>query len=232
MNKELFQTDIHQAENGIWEVSGIPVGSYDGQAAQYDKLISNGLYNRIMWKNKPSDYAVFQKENLNGVRQGVVADIGCGTLGFTSGVYARYEGQETYLCDFSMEMLKLGKQKLQSLLPNLQTHHFLRADALNMPFKDGVVDTILSYGLLHIFDEPKQLLKEFYRILPTGGDLHMTVLCTDRRFSARYLNWLHKKGHVAKPMHSSQIIQLITEFGFQIMYRKVKGGMFYVSVRK
>ncbi|MBN2638471.1 MAG: class I SAM-dependent methyltransferase [Bacteroidales bacterium] len=232
MNRALFRKDIQESNNGIWEVTDLPSGNYDAQAVQYDKLISNGLYNRIMWKNKPSDYADFHRVNLEKSKPGTIADIGCGTLGFTSEVYAQYRKQEVYFCDFSYEMLKLGRQKLLKLDGSLYNYHFLRTDALDMPFSDGSLQTVLSYGLLHIFEESDQLLTEFYRMLLPGGDLHMTVLCKDRKFSGRYLNLLHKKGHVAKPMFSDQILNKIKDSNFTIRYSLVKGGMLYVSAQK
>jgi hypothetical protein len=53
MNRELFIDEIIEIENGIYEPKGLHKGEYDSQAALYDRLISNGLYNKIMWGNSP-----------------------------------------------------------------------------------------------------------------------------------------------------------------------------------
>ncbi len=106
---------------------------------------------------------------------------------------------------------------------------FLRSDALNMPFKDNVVQTVLNFGLLHLFDNPSFLVKEIVRILKPKGQLFLTSLCTDRKLSAKYLNFLHKKGHVANPLNSTEIRSIVEENGIKITMFKVKGGMVYIS---
>jgi len=59
MDIELFIDEVIEIENQFYEVKGLPKGEYNSQAVQYDTLISNGLYNRIMWGNSPKDYADF-----------------------------------------------------------------------------------------------------------------------------------------------------------------------------
>ena len=234
MNQDLFKENLIELPEGIWEVRGLPTGEYDDQAAAYDKLISNALYNRIMWGNSPKDYAGFVREVLANCKNGIIADIGCGTLSFTSEVYADFPRKDLFLCDVSMEMLKIGKKRLElgGIEDNDPSHIFLRADAFNMPFKDSSVQTILSFGILHIFDHPSRLLSEFNRILKPEGELHLTSLCTDRKFSGWYLKQLQKKGHVAKPMDSQQIGRLVEGSGFTITASHVKGGMMYISASK
>ncbi len=51
INKNLFQGNITKIEENIFEVEGLQKGNYDIQAVQYDKLISNNLYNRIIHQN-------------------------------------------------------------------------------------------------------------------------------------------------------------------------------------
>lgn len=227
--KDLFRYNIIKPANGIWEVQGLPKGEYDKQAVQYDKLVSNALYNRFMWGNSPVDYTRFLKQNLKDADKGIVADIGCGTLSFTSKVYKHYNKHPLFLCDFSVEMLKIGKKRLEAQRKTLQPLQFLRADALNMPFHDHTVQTVLCFGILHIFEKPAILINEIRRFLTPKGELHLTSLCTDRKFSAKYLKFLFKKGHVAKPMSSAEIAGLIENCGFKIIRSVVKGGMFYVS---
>ena len=106
---------------------------------------------------------------------------------------------------------------------------FLRSDALNMPFKDNILQTVLSFGILHIFDNPTQLVQECVRILQPQGQLFLTSLCTERKLSAKYLNLLHKKGHVAKPLGALAIRNIVEERGVKIKTFEVKGGMAYVS---
>jgi ubiquinone/menaquinone biosynthesis C-methylase UbiE len=229
MNKNLFKNNIIELKDGLFEVQGLANGEYDKQAVKYDNIVSNGLYNRLMWGNSPKDYSNFcntaLKENVNGI----IADIGCGTLSFTSEVYAKNQIIEIYLCDLSEGMLKIGKEKLEKIRNDLSKIFFLRSNALDMPFYDNTIQTIFCFGFLHIINNPALLIREFKRMLISKGKLYLTSLCTDRKFSAKYLSFLHKKEIVAKPMNSSEIIKIIEGNGFKIEKSNVKGGMVYLT---
>jgi len=43
-------------------------GEYDKNALKYDKLVSNKLYNQIMWGNSPKDYTNFAKESIAKIK--------------------------------------------------------------------------------------------------------------------------------------------------------------------
>lgn len=81
--RDLFKDNIIEIEESIFEVEGLQQGEYDGHAVQYDKLVSNSLYNRIMWGNTPQNYRDFCIQGLKRNNGGIIADIGCGTLSFT-----------------------------------------------------------------------------------------------------------------------------------------------------
>jgi len=232
MNKLLFQKEIQQQDDHIFEVAGLIPGNYDGQAVQYDKLISSNFYNRIMWGNRTQDYANFCKQAIDTDPKGVIADIGCGTLSFSAKVYAEYQNTELYLCDLSLEMLRIGKKRVEDLIGVDSGFTFLRADALNLPFKNQSIQTLICLGFIHVLDEQAALLKELNRVLTVGGKLYLTSLCTDRKFSARYLKLLHHKDHVSTPKHSSDIKKLVIEQGFSQVNSHVKGGMVYISALK
>jgi len=232
MDLKLFKDKVTRLDSGIWEVEGLPGGDYDKQAMQYDKLVSNPLYNRIMWGNSPNDYSRFLSDSLAESDGGIMADIGCGSLSFTAPIYAQMPNQDIILCDYSIEMLKIGKDRLEKTGQLSPSIHFLRADALAMPVKYEAFQTVFCFGILHIFDDPSRLVNECKRMLKAGGKLHITSLCSDRKLSSRYLNFLHKKGHVARPMSSEKILQLITESGLTIEKSIVKGGMTYITAYK
>jgi len=132
------------------------------------------------------------------------------------------------LCDLSLQMLKIGKQKIETKLNDTLKINFLRTDALKIPFKNNMVDIALSFGIFHIIEEPNTFVAELYRILKNGCKLYLTSLCTDRYISARYLSFLNKKGFVSKPKSSKEIANIIKLAGFNIEKSKVKGGMFYI----
>ena len=231
MNDSLFKDEILKCEERFYEVKGLPGGEYDSQAVKYDKLVSYWLYNKIMWGNSPKNYSDFAKESLKNSSRGIIADIGCGALSFTSSAYANLQ-EEIFLCDLSAEMLKIGKIRIDEKTNNPSSIHFLRADAMNMPFRDESIQTVFSFGFLHVMENPSGLIQEFNRILKPDGSLYVSSLCTDRKFSARYLHLLQKKGHVANPMSSDEIGTIITKNGFQIKTKRVIGGMSYFIASK
>jgi len=106
MKTELFNKTVSRLEDGILEVDGLQSGVYDAQAASYDKIISNRLYNKIMWGNCPRNYTDFCLEGLNNHQHGTLADIGCGTLSFTSKAYAEHCSKDILLCAISLELLR------------------------------------------------------------------------------------------------------------------------------
>jgi len=229
MNEKLFNNKITKIEDNIFEVEGLRKGEYDVQAIKYDRLVSNSLYNRIMWGNTTQNYSDFCKIGLQSNNKGIIADIGCGTLSFTHKVYAENKQKDIFLCDLSYEMLKLGKNRIENFDTGMSNITFLRSDALDMPFKDNSIQTVLMFGLFHIFNNSSELIQEIVRILKPEGQLFLTSLCSDRKLSAKYLNFLHKKGHVAKPLHSKEIKNIIEKNGIKITELKVIGGMTYVS---
>ena len=229
MNKEMFKDNIIEIEDNFFEVEGLEKGEYDVQAIQYDRLISNSLYNRLMWGNVPKDYSNFCKKGLQYSKDGIIADIGCGTLSFTHKEYAEYNSKDIFLCDLSYEMLKIGKNRILNSDQNLSKIKFLRSNALDMPFNDNTIETVLSFGLFHIFHNPSDLVREIVRILKSNGKLFLTSLCTDRELSAKYLNFLNKKGYVAKPLKSTEIKHIIETNGINITEFRIKGGMTYIS---
>ncbi|MCF6358192.1 MAG: hypothetical protein L3J54_10340 [Draconibacterium sp.] len=50
--------------------------------------------------------------------------------------------------------------------------------------------------------------------------------------SAKYLKLLHKKGHVAEPLNSAKIKNIIEQNGIKITGFRVKGGMVYIMGKK
>ncbi len=228
MNIKLLNKPVTKLKTGIYEVTDLEKGEYDGQAVLYDRLISNGLYNRLMWGNSPKNYSNFCLKALNNNNNNPIVDIGCGTLSFTYKAYAKHNKKEIFLCDLSLEMLKIGKIRIESICDNISSINFLRSNALHLPFKENSIQTALSFGLFHLFDEPASLVKEIQRILNPEGKLFLTSLCSDRKLSSSYLKMLHKKGHVAKPLYASEINTIIEKNGFNIIENQIIGGMNYV----
>lgn len=94
-----------------------------------------------------------------------VLDLAAGT-GTSSDAFARM-GAQVVPCDFSLGMLRVGRERL----PHLP---FVAGDAMALPFQDASFDAVtISFGLRNIHD-PAQGLRELRRVTRPGGRL---VVC-------------------------------------------------------
>lgn len=88
-------------------------------------------------------------------------------------------GADVVSCDFSLGMLKVGKERLPHLT-------FVAGDAMALPFADNSFDVVtISFGLRNIHDTRKGL-EEMLRVTKPGGRL---VVC---EFSAPTASWFRK----------------------------------------
>ncbi|NML50224.1 demethylmenaquinone methyltransferase [Streptomyces sp. R302] len=127
---------------------------FDGVAANYDltnDVLSLGQDRR--WRKevaKAVDARPAQK----------ILDLAAGTA-TSSQPFAR-AGAYVVPCDFSLGMLRVGKQR-HPWMP------FTAGDGTKLPFKDDVFDAVtISFGLRNIQDT-EQALRELYRVTKPGG---------------------------------------------------------------
>ena len=104
---------------------------------------------------------------------------------------------------------------------------FLHADALDLPFKENIFNTIISLNLLHCLDDVKAALREFKRVLTVNGTLALTTLIQSNRWSNRYLNMLAGSGALI----SRSIDDLLSAFDdieMQVTH-EIKGNLAFIK---
>lgn len=104
-------------------------------------------YSEVTAEHRAEFAQYFDLVDLGGLRDAVVADLGCG-----SGRYAACVAQESgslVLVDFS-EAIFVARRNLQDA-PNTV---FVMADLLDLPFSDGGFDFAYSLGVLHHLPVP------------------------------------------------------------------------------
>ena len=152
---------------------------FDGVAKRYDitnDVLSLGQDRR--WRSKVV-------EAVDPAYGEVVLDLAAGT-GTSSEPFAE-RGATVVPCDFSLGMLRVGKQARPDL-------PFTAGDGMRLPFRDGTFDAVtISFGLRNIVD-PAAGLRELARVTKPGGRL---VVCefsspTWRPFRTVYLEYLMK----------------------------------------
>lgn len=94
-----------------------------------------------------------------------VLDIGAGTG--TSSIEYAHAGADVVASDFSEGMVAEGRRRYPEL-------EFVIADAMNLPFEDASFDVVTSSVALRNVHDPRQALREAYRVTKPGGRL---VIC-------------------------------------------------------
>ncbi len=135
---------------------------YDSVASYYDTFHS--------WGTLRSDIRGRRLVVAQGVRSGdFVLDAGGGT-GITSIMAAKKVGPKgkVVVFDMSKGMLERAKEKArqEGLMDRMS---FKTGDILNLPYKDGRFDAVIStYSLCPLYD-PQQGALELYRVVKPGG---------------------------------------------------------------
>lgn len=96
-----------------------------------------------------------------------VLEIGCGT-GCDLFQFAKHGAIATGV-NITESHLALARQRVG----NLAT--ILYGDMLALPFDDNSFDYVYSHGVIHHSDEPKQAVREIFRVLRPGGKFNVHV---------------------------------------------------------
>lgn len=225
--KEFLKIEDNLFSN-LKETSG---AAYDNKARLYEKLVSKVWYNKLVWGTMPSDYMDFAKKAIIGSK-GTCIDVGCGGLTQTVDYYAVAENQ-IFLIDNSLEMLKIAKERLLNKTEEQKENiQFVQADAFHLPFGNETFDNLFSFGMLHLFDNKKDYIKESIRVLKSGHPFYFTSLTGDRKFSRKYINLLQKNNEFGEALSSSQTIELFTEFATEIDHYCIGTMVFITGIKR
>lgn len=172
---------------------------YDARAAAYDRVVGSALYNRLVWGASTERYRAFARRAV-ATGDGPLLDAGAGSAVFTVGAYAEADCP-LILVDRSIGMLEAARDRIADRadgpLPSSVT--LLQADANALPLRDECIDTVLSMGMLHLFDDAAGHVAELGRVLAPGGTLFAMGLVAEEWPGRAYLWLLHRAGEVAPP---------------------------------
>lgn len=196
--------------------SVLPVGTtgqrYDKRAQAYDRLIGNRLYNRMFWGSSPPDYRSFARQAAGSSNRGWLLDAGCGTMLLTAAAYVQAPERRVVALDKSLGMLRRAKERLAEVDADVADRVvFLQADLLDLPFREGSFETVLSMGMLHLFDSVRLLTSSLERLLSPTGRLFISSLVETGRVGDFYLRFLHRSGEVARPRQAGELEQTLRE---------------------
>jgi len=135
-----------------------------------------------------------------------VLDVGCGSLVFTARAYAESDNRSVVLLDRSLGMLKRARERLTKLHGRTPDNVlFIQGDVFDLPFADDTFGSVMSHGLLHMFDRKKDILSELERVKDVNGSISVTSLVSNMGVGRKYLALLEKSGQTAKNMTSDSL---------------------------
>ncbi|OIO59156.1 MAG: hypothetical protein COX57_08000 [Alphaproteobacteria bacterium CG_4_10_14_0_2_um_filter_63_37] len=201
---------------------------YDPIAKGYDRVVGNPLYNRVVWGNSVADYRRRAAQALAAANEGPILDVGCGTLKFTLAPYLATHHRPLLLLDRSLAMLRLARDRLKrahggALPPDIL---LLQGNAFALPFLEHSMGAVVSWGVLHLFDDPLPLLTQMERVCRDDGVVAWSHLVLAERWSDRYLQLLQRHGHVATPRSTGDLALMLGRTSRPYRLER-QGGMVY-----
>jgi len=231
---EIISEDVslNLIEPDIYSVYSIgdPSGSYDSTGAStiYDVVACNRFYNWLMWGYSIKDYVTLCEDFPASSPEGWVLDLACGSLAFTAEIYANCSNRPVVFLDQSLKLLRKGKSRLEKLKGSIaENTFFLHADALQLPFKANIFQTVIALNLLHCLSDVQTVLKEIKRVLIDGGNSAITTLVQSKRWSTRYLNMLARAGALIS-RSPDKLLSAFNDLGMQVTL-EIKGNLAFIK---
>jgi ubiquinone/menaquinone biosynthesis C-methylase UbiE len=159
----------------------------------------------------------------------VVLDLACGPGNFTR-EFARAVGSDGFVVgtDVSRTMLDRGIADLEAA--GLDNVALIRADATQLPFRDGVFDGVCCFAALHLFADPFIALDEMRRVLAPGGRIAL-MTSVRRQLTMRPLKPLLEGASGMRMFESGEVVDALVERGFENVRQRLAGMVQFVGGR-
>ncbi len=220
------------AEQGIWSAldEGAGEQQYDSIATAYDRVVGNRIYQRIVWGNDISRDDAFAR-TAGRSSAGWWLDAGCGSLLFTAAAHAE-SGRPTVLLDVSIGMLQRARQRLVERSGRLPEHVVLiQGDVFALPFRASSFGSILCPGIIHLFENPAELLESLAAVLEPGGGLYLSSLVTDRWLGRIMLKVGQRTGESPNPLRTEALAEVVTTVFDRTPQSETRGNMAHLWLK-
>ena len=154
------------------------------------------------------------KLKSRGFEKGRIIDVGCGSGGTALVLAKNFPESEVFGIDLSEPLLGLANQTAQTASLE-QRLRFEMADVRKIPYDDNSFNVVLNINMVHLVEDPVQMLNEMERILVPDGFLFIADL---RR------SWL---GLIEKEIKSALTLEEARELFSQ---SKLRQGVFSSSI--
>jgi len=159
----------------------------------------------------------------------LVLDVACGPGNF-SREFAPAVGDDGLVVgvDASQTMLARGVDDLRAAgLGNLA---LIRADAAELPFRDGVFDGVCCFAALHLFADPLAALDQMRRTLAPGGRIAL-MTSVRRQLSVPPLKPLLQRASGVRIFEPEEIVSALADRGFENVRQRLAGMVQFVGGR-
>jgi len=138
---------------------------------RWDNLPKIAEVSSVVWGLLDQDKAEYLLRYLKNT-QGLTLEVGCGAARLSS-ILAQ-NGFKTICLDSSHAAIKfaLGLYKEKKI----NYFYGVVGDGFNLPFRDAMLEGVLSTGLLEHFTDPLPLMQEMHRVLKPGGFFYADIL--------------------------------------------------------
>jgi ubiquinone/menaquinone biosynthesis C-methylase UbiE len=123
---------------------------------------------RRMTEGFGREYA--EKLVSRGFRRGRIIDVGCGFGAMNMVLAYRFTDSEIVGIDLSDPLLQLANRTARAADLGDRVR-FEKADVYQIPYDDDSFDVVLNTNMVHLVDDPLQMLSEIERILVPDGCL-------------------------------------------------------------
>jgi len=136
-----------------------------GVQAMFDDIAGRyRLMNRLMTFGRDAAWRRTVVEEAALPARGRLLDVASGTGDIAIEALGRSSGLLAVGADFSLEMMRAGKQRAEGAAVS-----WCAADALDLPFPDGTFDAVTSGYLIRNVTDPEAAFREQLRVLSPGG---------------------------------------------------------------
>jgi demethylmenaquinone methyltransferase/2-methoxy-6-polyprenyl-1,4-benzoquinol methylase len=168
---------------------------------QHLQILGYGRAYRQLWRSlSKGGYLPHGTEHKN------ICDCGIGTAAFSL-AFAQTLNPNVNIVgiDLSLEMLKIAQVKLAK--GHIQ-HQLCQSDVRTLPFENSVFDAVISAHMLEHLPDPKEGIKEMFRVLRPGAPLILVV--TRSGILGSLIQW-HWGNRCFSP---NELVTLMKEAGF------------------
>ena len=141
---------------------------------QTDENLSSRIHLHARYSVNPTPWMDWVFDQLTLPQGGRVLEVGAGPGTLWEANQARLPRTETIIVtDLFPGMVSTARD---SLAPNADRFTFGVVDAQDLPFPDGIFDTVLANHVLYHVPQRRRALNEIARVLRSGGTLYATTV--------------------------------------------------------